>query len=150
MENSIKVRGARLTRKDIDRLSSLMNPWDDLPADLTRNDIKKAIREIKKFNSLLLIAEDDEGFIGCAYFPEVFFPGIGKSIELQPILADQAKRRRDAESTLLKEAESSAKKNGCARTILSSSIYREHSRRFYKKYEYHITNKSYCFQKTII
>jgi GNAT superfamily N-acetyltransferase len=145
------IREINLNNSDILGLTKLMNQWDDLPNELTYDDIFNKVTEIKQRNekSTILVALSNSEIVGYAYLAEVIFLGMESFVELQSILVDSDHRRNGIGGLLLKHSEIWTRKNGYKKLVLSSRVQLTQSHEFYKSMGYKIYKQSYFFSKDV-
>jgi len=145
------IRTLELVQSDIEGLTRLMNQWDDLPNEITYEEIFGKVNTIKNSGSKseIIVAEEDAIIIAYAYLTEVTFLGLDSFIEIQSILVDESVRGNGIGKQLMKQAEEWAKQNGYNKVMLSSRIQLENAHKFYKSIGYKIAKQSYFFSKEL-
>ena len=145
------IREITFDKKDVLGLTGLMNQWDDLPHEITYENILEKLTKIKQINSksAVFVAEINSRIIGYAFLTEVLFLGMENFIELQSILVDKNHRGKGIGKLLLLHSEKWIKKIGYHKIMLSSRVQLENAHKFYTNMGYKISKQSYFFSKEL-
>jgi len=145
------IRPINKSATDIEGLTILMNGWDDLVFELTRDYIEDKINKFLSLpNAEILIARTPAGeMTGYACLAEVIFLGMEPFIELQSILVREDHRGNGVGASLMEAAEKWTKEKGFSKIVLSSRIQLSKSHAFYRRLGYTVFKQSYYFQKEL-
>lgn len=114
----MRIRALEVNDRDIGALTRLMNQWDDIPAEVTRDYISAKVEKIRSVaNSEIFLAElPGASIAGYPLVLEVVFLGMDPYIELQSILVDSACRRMGTGRALIGHAEAWSRERGFGRS----------------------------------
>ncbi len=150
-ETTVTVRPIELDDCDICALTSLMNQWDDVTEEYSKEYIENRIIDIKASrNAEILVAEtEDNEIIGYTCLTEVIFLGMEPFIELQSILVDEKHRGKGVGHLLVKASEKWSRDNGFKKMVLSSRVQLEKAHQFYKNLDFKEYKQSIFFSKDL-